>query len=526
MANRLGKHSEHLFAALCTSGGAVCNPATDDQHGWDHIVEIQPVLLPNLPPDNQPPLITALVQVKSTQRKHTLTKIKLSNSLKAVQSDLPCFLFLFCHFGPKYKIYGKHIWADSIDKILIRARQAERDGFHTLHKKSVNIRFRDADEIRDPSQLISWIMKTVGAVGINYSSRKSQLRKDAGYENGRYTGNLTLGPLRDLEQVADHEIGLLEYLPAKELAIFDERFGIRSIHPIFATKDGRIQLQTQGAKEAAIRVTGPDGKTLDVPAEVWFPVLIPEHEGFKVRVTGSFLDFSFSPRVSDERTFTLKYSHSAECNLHQHHQYYMFLHWCKAGPVSFQLISDLGTLIGGSININDNFGFRGITESYIFATLLVDIAGQVQSEKITITGGDLRKCLSVGFPSALLIQANHIKLCSSKFTDFRKIDRLAAFFVLTLGRWHFSAIVEFEITDIVEKDNMVEWKILFKRYVKRDAVSSHVGDLEKKVRQEFDQHFSTSNLSLLKLDDGNLTHFIDLNNKRGSVSYALNRSYD
>ena len=256
-------------------------------------------------------------------------------------------------------------------------------------------------------------------------------------------------------------------------------------------------------------------------------MLIPsEHEGFKVRVTGSFLDFSFSLRLSDERTFTLKYCYSAECNLNQHHQYYTFLHWCKSGPVSFQLISDLGTLVGGSINLNDDFGYRGITESYIFTTLLVDIAGQVQSEKIAITGGDLRKRLSVGYPSALLIQANHIKFYSSKFVDFREIDRLAALLAFTLGRWHFSAIVEFEITDVIQKENMVEWTILFKRYVKRDAVSSHVGDVEKKMRQDFDHHFNTSNLSLLKLGDGNLTYFLDLNDKHGAVSYALNKSND
>ena len=148
-------------------------------------------------------------------------------------------------------------------------------------------------------------------------------------------------------------------------------------------------------------------------------------------------------RLRDERTFSLKYSHSAEFNLHQHHQYYTFLEWCKAGPVAFQLISDLGILLGGSITINDDFGFHGITESYIFTRLLMDVAGQVQSEKITITGGDLRQLLGTGYPSALLIQANHIKLYSTKFADFGKIDRLAAFFSFMLGRWHFSAIVEF-----------------------------------------------------------------------------------
>ena len=156
----------------------------------------------------------------------------------------------------------------------------------------------------------------------------------------------------------------------------------------------------------------------------------------------------------------------------------------------------------------------------------MDVAGQVQSEKITITGGDLRQRLGTGYPYTLLIQANHIKLYSSKFADFGKIDRLAAFFSFMLGRWHFSAIVEFGISDVVEKDKMVEWKILFKGYVKCAAVFSPVGDIEQKAKQEFEEYFGTSNLSLLKMDDGNLSHFFNLNNKRNTASFALNRSRD
>ncbi|MXZ81335.1 MAG: DUF4365 domain-containing protein, partial [Gammaproteobacteria bacterium] len=194
MIERADRHAELHFASLCTASGAACNESKDDLHGWDYIVEIPPTRNPNRLPDKQPRIITALVQIKSTTKNRLITRIKLSNALKAIQSDLPCFIFMFSYNDDQIKIFGKHVWSEFSEIVLKKARQSEIHGSNSLHKKSISVLFEPSDEIQS-SEIAQWIQRTVNEIGEDYASKKIRIRDKCGYEKRRYIVKFTLGPL-------------------------------------------------------------------------------------------------------------------------------------------------------------------------------------------------------------------------------------------------------------------------------------------------------------------------------------------
>ncbi|MGB3464989.1 MAG: hypothetical protein WBA74_06960, partial [Cyclobacteriaceae bacterium] len=98
-----GQHGENLFAARCTApnaqADAVINPSLNDEHGWDHVVEIELPQAVARPADLRTPVLACYAQIKTTRGTKPKTTVKLSNALKAARSPAPSFVFLF-HYRP------------------------------------------------------------------------------------------------------------------------------------------------------------------------------------------------------------------------------------------------------------------------------------------------------------------------------------------------------------------------------------------------------------------------------------------
>ena len=90
---RPDRNAEGEVARLCRALGASVQNVTEDDHGWDLLVEFPP-RIDTAFPDLDPPLTRCLIQVKSTQSRLTSTRVKLSNAVKFANDTMPCFVVL------------------------------------------------------------------------------------------------------------------------------------------------------------------------------------------------------------------------------------------------------------------------------------------------------------------------------------------------------------------------------------------------------------------------------------------------
>jgi hypothetical protein len=94
MSRFLGRSGEKRFSTLCSDAGVTCNEPREDDHGWDHIVEMPLEPTPGKTADMERPLPAIFVQTKSHEADGLTVRMKLSNALKLARSPNPCFAVL------------------------------------------------------------------------------------------------------------------------------------------------------------------------------------------------------------------------------------------------------------------------------------------------------------------------------------------------------------------------------------------------------------------------------------------------
>ena len=517
MVQRIDRHSEHCFASLCVAAGAACNKSEDDHHGWDHIVEIPPNPHPNRPPDRQPRLVTVLVQVKSTQTNKLTTRIKLSNALKAVQSDLPCFIVMFSYTGTKTTVYAKHVWLELTERILKRARQSEKQGLDSLHKQWFSVSFGAGDQI-EKSKIVKWIQNTVAEIGEDYASKKIQMRTTCGYDKRRYIGKFTLGPLQNVQQIVDHEIGLLESLPVTDFVVHEERFGIQSAHPEISSPKGHVQLQNAGAKNAVLVISNRSGEKVEFSAKVRLPSLIPiDHEAFKMRVQAGVLDFTFSPGRNQVQQFQLSYDDRAEYSLYDQSRFFDFIQWCKEGDVDLRLNSEIGVLWGAKVQIGHAVKDWQISDLRSYLKLLLNIGGDTQSRKILTTGRAIQDSMKSSYLIAMLADAHDLRIGTRTSVSEPEVNMFSGFGVIRLGNWYFTSILEFQVINVSRGPEFTAWDLQFSKFLMNSASLVEFEHAKATVKAAFDQHAESSDSRMMYFEDGDLKHFANLGNSVKSM---------
>ena len=517
MVQRIDRHSEHQFASHCVAAGAACNKSEDDRHGWDHIVEIPPNPHPYRPPDRQPRLVTVLVQVKSTQTNILTTRIKLSNALKAVQSDLPCFIVLFSYCGTETMVYAKHVWLELTERILKRARQSEKRGLDSLHKQRFSVSFGAGDQIEE-SKIVKWIQNTVAAIGEDYASKKIQMRTTCGYDKRRYIGKFTLGPLQNVQQIVDHEIGILESLPVTDFVVHEERFGIQSAHPEISSPKGRVQLQKAGARNAILVISNRSGEKVEFSANVRLPTLIPvDHEAFRVRVQAGVLDFTFSPGRNQAQKFRLSYDERAEYSLYDQSRFFDFIQWCKEGDVDLRLVSEKGVLWGAKFQISHAVQDWQISDLRSYLKLLLNIGGDTQSRKILTTGRAIQDSMKSGYLIAMLADAHDLRIGTSTSVSEPEVSAFSGFGIIRLGNWYFTSILEFQVINVFQDAEFTAWDLQFSKFLMNSASLVEFEHAKATVKAAFDQYVESFDSRVMYIEDGDLKHFENLGNSEKSM---------
>tara|TARA_R100000935_G_C2841555_1_gene171390 strand:- start:12068 stop:13660 length:1593 start_codon:yes stop_codon:yes gene_type:complete len=343
-SQKLGRLGEKEFGILCTQQGATSNESVEDDHGWDHIVEVEPASKLALPADLRDGITRALVQVKSTAGKQRRARVKLSNALKAIQTDLPCFLVLMVFEGIELtEVRVRHFWTNEIKRILKRAREAHRDNRDDLHKIYLEFSMEDLPDVL--SNLVEVLCSQVSEHGAKYGREKQSVRENIGYDETRvvgeftFDGNVTAGDIVDWELSDDAEL-LLSNFDFKDM-----RFGIPATKVEQPTAGSKISVGLT-PRVGILRLTRGTS-CLELDAQLIFPTMVkPDHEAFQVRVKTALFDIRLSPRA--EGTINANVDLQIE-TVWDHHVLAELTNWCDGSPISFQIDCDEGNLFNGHL---------------------------------------------------------------------------------------------------------------------------------------------------------------------------------
>lgn len=449
-----GRNGQWQFGNLCTgpdvSVEAVVNLSSDDQHGWDHMLEITPPQNNNLPADLQTHVIPCFVQIKTTRGKKPETTVKLSNAVKAAKSPLPSFVFLF-HYNKADTpvLYGKHIWKDEISHYLKRARQA---GDAPLHKKTVTVKFTGADLLS--CNPVDWILAVLATCsGDDYTLEKRKYVDSVGYETETHNGSFELGPLKSHADVVMHEIGLLEDIPFKNFKLFDTRFGIKTSAPLQELSDGRVSF-TQEGRPVTVKLRSSNGDEIELPGLAWTPSTVSvDHPEFRIRVKAGPIDIVAQPGNIDRRQATqynVQFDPQEERPFIEQAGLLALINWSSFGPISVSVEVAQGQLFGGVINL-DSPPESWAKEWWFCTQYFLNILGIDRSKTTSIALLDFHRFMRDYLPLASIQYSNAIRFEYLFESEMAEFSKLVGYSYGQFGDWTFGAIHEFEVVSQSQK---------------------------------------------------------------------------
>ncbi len=447
MNHRSGRTAQDKFKLLCSEAEITCNSSSEDDHGWDFIIELVPQRDSGLPADKLSGPKQVLVQVKSTTGKSLKTSIKVTNALKLAKSELPCFVVLFHHApGTEERIYIRHFWAELIERALLRGRQASAEN-KKLHKVSMKIGFSDQDE--HSADLLSWIIATVNEYSVEYPEKKRSLCDTLGYGERNYRVEVTFSPLGGVEELVDHQLGFTDYLPVSNIKFVDSRFGIDATMPMLGSDHGRIQIRPNNARKCNLVLQNSSGDVISFEARMRGPAIpnLPPDK-FKIAIeTWCFTAIIFSDgNISAQITDIW----NEKLSLERLSEYVTFLSW-GGEEISMKIVDhDVPALIyDGKLSLSGHEGFYSELSS-ILGTLrgIQKLAG---INTVNLTLQDLRCAFNELSGFQKILSAEDIQLCAQLDSPLKtnvKFSRILGYFDFEIGGYIFFVVFDALATDL------------------------------------------------------------------------------
>ena len=502
-----GRNGQWLFGQRCTDASAtseaVVNPALDDQHGWDHILEITPPQNMLLPADLRTPVIACFVQIKTTKGKKPKTTVKLSNAVKAAKSNLPSFVFLFHYIkGAEPVLYGRHIWKDEIRHCLRRARKA---GSKQLHKMTVTIKFTEADRLTcNPVDWVLAVLSTCG--GLSYAKDKSDYVASVGYENMAHTGKFTVGPLNSYNELVLHELGLVEDLPISNFQLFDNRFGITSDTPIQALSEGRVKFSQDGRK-VSVMLTSNSGDELEIPGLAWAPSFIgPDHPEFMIRVKAGH--FNIVARTSDmverlETQLDIKFDTATTFPFIDQLGLLAIFNWAPLGPVTARIDTEEGPLFRATVTLDEPVE-NWAENSWTCAKYLLDVLGREKCQNIKLALSDLNTMMQEHYPLAVLHDSSSIRFEGELKDEMQSFEKLSGYSYGSFDSWTFWLIHEMAVTDRSSDGGKKTLKLTTPKIVRKAVFKRPLDQTKEHAIDEFRQYLEWQSAAVATFEDGDL----------------------
>ena len=507
MDQRSGRPAQDEFKLLCSERNITCNPSLEDDHGWDFIMEIPTNVSDRLLADKVPAPRPVLVQVKFTSGKTAKTRIKLSNALKFANNELPCFVVLF-HYnknGKRQQIYVCHFWKDLIERALKRGRKVSVERKPT-NQSMMSVSFIDQDNHSD--DLIKWMINTVNALPIGYSNEKRKLANNLGYEEQNYRGKLAIGPLRDIEELVDHQLGLTDYLPVKYIKLTDSRFNIDDPTPILESTSGQIRLRPNDSIKCTLVIQGSDNDSISVPATIRTPAIpgLPLDK-FKISIE-TWLFRAVTPLGKFELTLRGEDLSIMKLPIAQLDELVRFLSWGN-DSISMKAIKDGVPLFACRGNVSSNIQ-RGLCLNFANITKnLLDIQSLAGVSTVHISLIDLQNSLNILSVLHEILTAKDMKLEIEPGPEWKNetsISHVIGYIDIEVGEFTFLILFDAPVSMRQAPENVIS--LLCGERALRDCFVGKDADSVLLAGQtSYEEHRNLHGPECLGLD--NIRTFID-----------------
>ena len=458
MEQRSGRPAQDEFKLLCSKGEITCNPSLEDDHGWDFIVEIPTPVSDRLLADKVHAPRPVLVQVKSTSDKPAKTRIKLSNALKFANNELPCFVVLFQYNkkGERQHIYACHFWKDLIKRALKRGRKVSIEGKPT-NQSMMSVSFIDQDDHSD--DLIEWMINTVNALPIGYGNEKRELANKLGYEGQNYRGELAIGPLKGIEEIVDHVLGLTDYLPVTRIKLIDSRFGIDDPTPIYEGTSGQISITPNDSREWTLVLQASDNEPISLPATIKAPAIpgLP-FDKFKISIETWLFRAIMTPPGEMELTLQGEDFSKKKLPIAQLNELVRFLSW-GSDSISMKAVEDDLPLFTCYGNVSSNVD-KGLCLRFADITkILLDIQSRAGVSTVQISLFDLQNVLKYLSVLHGILTAKDMKLNLKPGPEWNyetSISQLLGYIDVEVGEFSFLVIFDAPVIVRHAPDNLIE----------------------------------------------------------------------
>lgn len=354
---KLGPMGESAFKNLCDRAGITCNKAHEDETGWDFFIEFPLVEELPVPIDMQPPSVSALVQVKATDRRAKSVQLKLTGLLRLINHRLPAFVVVFAFDGNQTPsaIFVVHIDETIIEAALKRIRTLEASGIRTLHRYKLSIPLLEKNKLVDVNELSlsRGIQDRVGRPFADYSRWKEDIVKKIGFgeEFGRGTFSIVAKEKDPLTELVDVMLGLKRDVDVSSFSMSSIRFGIEVEHPKIRER-GKLSITPNPVGPCTMRFKDSLGEVVELDGKFYVPG-IPELPAKyrKIRISSDLLDFAvLLGDVDDKVNFSIDLHLDNSCELGRLAKFFKTTAGLHSGSLELEVLAGSKPLFGGTID--------------------------------------------------------------------------------------------------------------------------------------------------------------------------------
>lgn len=342
---KIGKLAEKYFNVWCTEGDYVINQSYEDETGWDFIVEDSNIKQTTHQTIHEPEY-TYYFQVKSTKGRTRKVDIHLEHLYRLSRAPAPCF-FIYLVFDSKYKpqkLYIKQLDEDIMSRTLERvAKSIENNEFDKLHKKTLQIKFEDKDNLSlfDGRKIRGFVEKLVGESYLKYTSDKQKFLKNIGYEDGFGNFNLGFESEKDIIEFTHLYLGMRKSIQLKKGSLLLKRFGY--IIENTAADNATLEISPPKPNQVGLLYIFQD----DLPKQLFFSVkhyisalnCFLEEKYRLNRIESNYFDILYNPS-NNSAQLVPNFNDHTRLDIIEFIKYANFFNWIQSSNIKVKLYVD------------------------------------------------------------------------------------------------------------------------------------------------------------------------------------------
>lgn len=300
---RYARSAERLVADAFRNYDALYQEVSEDESGWDGLVELKYDSHDIDSPHTHPKRF--FVQVKSTTSPHPTAQVTLSNSLRSCRNDDPWFIVLVQETNSGTRVFIRHYWKEIMDDTLQKVWALKQKGIK-INRKKHSLSF-SGFEIAE-GNIAEHMINTVKSFGHDYRAEKRRIFETSGFENGCGIGTFILhnSKISFLEKAF---LGIPVKVPVESFGFRRERFGIMEAIESISHNDVEIKISPIDPPPTSIRISSKDESESVVLTGSYFTnsQINFENDNQKIRLHAEFMQILITRHADYEFSLALQF---------------------------------------------------------------------------------------------------------------------------------------------------------------------------------------------------------------------------